>query len=174
MRRSALIISALAFTSVFGGFVTSNASHCYSGTATASRTAHDPFGSCETADGKVKCGRTGSTEIGTGGSGQTSLGYLIVDQNKGAQVCSEDAQGFPISGRITAYKHSGNKVTLAADGGDSKNGDKGGASGWDRVDVDADNRKVCAWRGSGGTYWAAGGGPGQVGTATGEFAVCQP
>lgn len=173
MRKPALLISALAVTSIFGGIVASNASHCYSGTATAARTAHDPFGSCETSSGQVKCSRTNATEVGTGG-GATSIGYLIVDPSKGAQVCSEDGQAFPISGRITAYKHSGNKVTVAADGGDLKNGDKGGASGWDRVDADADSRKVCAYRGAGGTYWAAGGGPGQVGTATGEFSVCTP
>lgn len=171
MRKSALLISALAFTSVFGGLVASNASHC----GTTARTAHDGFGSCETSQGNVKCGRTGATEIGTGGSGQTSVGYLIVDPSKGAQACAEDGQdGIPISGRITAYKHSGNKVTVAADGGDQHNAAFGGASGWDRVDADADNQKVCAYRGSQGTYWASGGAPGTVGTATGEFSVCTP
>lgn len=168
MRKSALVISALAFTSIFGGLVSSNASNC----GTTSRTAHDPFGSCETSQGNVKCGRTGATEIGQGGSGQTSLGYVIADPNKGVQLCSEDAQGLPISGRITAYKHSGNKVTVAADGGDAKN--SGGASAWDRVDVDADNQKVCAARGASGTYWTSGGGHSTVGTAQGEFNVCAP
>jgi hypothetical protein len=169
VRKSALLIRALAFTSVFGGVVASNAAHC----GTSTRSAHDPFGSCETSpNGNVKCGRTNATEIGTGGAGQTSLGYLIVDPSKGAQVCSEDGQGFPISGRITAYKHSGNKVTVAADGGDTKN--SGGAAAWDRVDVDADNRKVCAARGASGTYWTAGGGHSAVGTAAGEFDQCTP
>jgi hypothetical protein len=168
MRKSALVISALAFTSIFGGLVASNAETC----GTTSRTATDRFGSCETSNGTVKCGKSGATEIGTGGSGQTSLGYVIADPSKGVQLCSEDAQGLPISGRITAYKHSGNKVTVAADGGDSKN--SGGASAWDRVDVDADNQKVCASRGASGTYWTTNGGHSPTGTSAGEFDECAP
>lgn len=179
MRKPALIISALAFSSIFGGLVASNAApqNCTPANASEStkqRTGSDRFGSCEDSQGKVKCGRDGANEIGTGGSGQTSLGYLIVDQNKGAQACSEDAQGLPISGRITVAKHAGNKVTVAADGGDQKNAAFGGASGWDRVDVDADNQTVCASRGSGGTYWQKNTAHGSVGTATGEFSECAP
>ena len=170
MRKSALIISALAFSSIFGGLIASNADTC----GTTQRTGTDRFGSCEDGTGKVSCGNTGATELGTGGSGQTSLGYLIVDQNKGVQACSEDAQGLPISGRITVYKHSGNKVTVAADGGDNKNAAFGGASGWDRVDADADNQEVCAARGAGGTYWQANGGHSPIGAATGEFEACAP
>jgi len=168
MRKPALLISALAFSSIFGSLVASNAETC----GTTQRTGTDRFGSCETSDGQVKCGKTGATELGTGGSGQTSLGYLIVDPSKGAQACSQDGQGLPIAGRITVYKHSGNKVTVAADGGDSKN--SGGASAWDRVDVDADNQEVCAARGGSGTYWQANGGHTSVGTAAGEFDACAP
>lgn len=180
MRKSALLISALAFSSVFSGLITSNAAdpNCTGNStseAVKQRTGNDPFGSCETQTGQVRCGKDGATEIGTGGSGQTSLGYIEADPSKGVQLCSEDAQGLPISGRITAYKHSGNKVTVAADGGDTKNAQFGGASGWDRVDVDADNKKVCAARGAGGTYWQKNGGHSPVNpSGTGEFDRCAP
>ena len=179
MRKSALIISALAFSSIFGGLIASNAApqNCTPANAsetTKQRTGSDRFGSCEDSQGKVKCGRDGATEVGTGGSGQTSLGFLIVDQSKGVQACSEDTQGLPISGRVTVYKHSGNKVTVAADGGDTKNAQFGGAAGWERVDVDADNQKVCASRGAGGTYWQKNGAHGKVGATTGELEACAP
>jgi hypothetical protein len=108
------------------------------------RTASDEFGSCEDTQGKVKCGRDNSTAVG-------DIGFLIVNPDKGAQVCSEDTNNFPISGRITVVKHSGNTVTVAADGGDTKN--SGGASAWSRVDVNADDGEVCARRGTAGTYW---------------------
>lgn len=166
MRKSALLVSAFAFSSIFGSLVASNAETC----GTTQRTGTDRFGSCETSSGEVRCGKTGATELGTGGSGQTSLGYLIVDPSKGVQACSQDAQGLPIAGRITVYKHSGNKVTVAADGGDSKN--SGGASAWDRVDVDADNQKVCVARGATGTYWQSNGNHTPVGTAAGEVDTC--
>jgi hypothetical protein len=176
MRKSALLISALAFSSIFGGLVASSAAprNCTPADASEStkqRTGSDAFGSCETSDGNVKCGRDGANELG---SGENSLGWLIVDQNKGVQACSEDGQDLPISGRITVYKHSGNKVTVGADGGDEKNAAFGGASGWDRLDVDADNAEVCFWRGSGGTYWQKNGAHGTVGGATGEFNECHP
>lgn len=149
MRKMSLLITALAFSSIAGGLATSSATNCDSTTDAKPRTAHDPYGSCETKEGQVKCGKTNATKIGP-------LGYLIVDANKGAQVCSEDADTTPISGRITVYKHSNNKVTVAADGGDKKN--SGGAAAWDRVDVDPNNGKVCVWRGGTGTYWTSSGG----------------
>lgn len=149
MRKVSLMLAAIAFASIAGGSLVGSAAPQNCTPAGASegvkqRTASDEFGSCETSDGTVKCGRDNSTKVG-------DLGYLIVDANKGAQVCSENADSAPIAGRITVVKHSGNKFTVAADGSDNKN--SGGAAAWDRVDVDADNGKVCVYRGSTGTYW---------------------
>jgi hypothetical protein len=174
MRKTALLISALAFTSIFGGVVASQARNCTpngASGATQQRTGTDPFGSCETTSGQVRCQNNDtSTEIGA--EGAASLGYLIVDDSKGAQLCSEDSQDMPIAGRITVYKHSGNKLTVGVDGGDSKN--SGGASAWDRVDVDADNQSVCVARGAQGTYWQKNGNHSSVGSETGETQQCLP
>lgn len=172
MRKMTLLVAALAFSSVAGGIITSSAApqKCTpsgASNATKDRTASDPFGSCESTSGQVKCGRDGATAL------PGNLGYVIVNQDKGAQVCSEDAQAFPVAGRVSVYKHpGGNKVSVAADGGDSKN--QGGAAAYDRLDVDADNQEACFWRGASGTWYQRNGQPTNPGTATGENKTCTP
>ncbi|MFP5225954.1 MAG: hypothetical protein ACLGH3_10465 [Actinomycetota bacterium] len=166
MRKFSLILAALAFASVAGGSIAGSAApqNCTPSGApegVKQRTASDEFGSCETTQGNVKCGRDNATAIG-------DIGYLSVDPSKGAQVCSEDGNNFPIAGRITVVKHSGNTLTVAADGGDTKN--SGGASAWSRADVNADSGQVCFRRGTSGTYWTK-----NKGTSSPDFAnYCVP
>ncbi|HVL32539.1 MAG TPA: hypothetical protein VM600_03050, partial [Actinomycetota bacterium] len=118
-----------------------------------SRTATDPFGSCENGDGTVKCGA---------GTDVPMVGIVIVDPAKGAQACADDSRTTPIAGRVTVYKDSSNNVAVSADGGDKKN--SGGASAWQRYDVRPGDGQVCARRGTGGTYWT--GANGGKGTST--------
>lgn len=145
MKKTSLLLAALTLVSVGSSMFTSHAGTCGS----TDRTASDPFGSCERTDGTVACGPAAS------GAVVPMVGTVIVDPNKGAQLCADDSQTTPISGRITVYKDGNNKVTVAADGGDKKN--SGGAAGWDRVDLDPSGHG-CVRRGSGGTYWATNGG----------------
>jgi len=141
MKRSSMLLAALAFASIAGSSLISTAATCGSSTG---RTASDKFGSCEntTGGGQVRCGD--GTDVGP-------LATIIVANSggtTGVQGCSEDSQSLPIAGRVGAY-NDGSGAHVFIDGGDAKN--PGGAGGWQRYDVS--DSGVCARRGSGGTYY---------------------
>lgn len=150
MKKTTLMIAALALTTIFGGFVSAQAAVCNGAgatTANAPRRATDPFGSCEEANGDVKCGS---------GTNLAGIATLIVDQAKGVQGCSNKADLLPIGGRVSIYKDGANNVAIAADGSDSEN--SGGASAWQRYDVRPNTgtptkTAVCARRGTAGTWY---------------------
>lgn len=145
MKKTSLFLAGITLVTAFAASLgTSSATHCRPSNATPAdkeRTADDPFGSCETKDGAVKCGS--GTDVG-------GLFTLIVDANKGAQACAADGHSFPLAGRVGAYKDGSNNATIFIDGGDKKNPQQAG--GWQRYDV-RPSGQVCARRGSGGTYW---------------------
>lgn len=163
MKKSSLLVAVFALTTVFGGLVSAQAATCTdTNNLSSSRTASDPFGSCEDYksspagnQGNVKCG-----------SGQDVAGVftLIVKQSggTGVQGCSGRGDLLPIGGRVSVYADTANNVAVSADGSDSEN--SGGASAWQRYDVRPTEQAVCARRGDSGTWWT--GANGGKGTST--------
>lgn len=139
MKKTTLALALVVFAIAGGSMLGAGAATCGSSTG---RTATDPFGSCENTGGEVYCG-TG-TDVGP-------LATVIADPNKGVQACAADSDTFPIAGRITVYKDASNNVAVGVDGGDKKN--SGGASAWQRYDVRPGEQKVCARRGTSGTWY---------------------
>ena len=111
----------------------------------AGEKAHDPYGSCETANGNLRCGDQ-----------HDEIGGIIISSapssGSGLQVCN-DAEDVPVWGRVTV--HSGSDGVMV--GADSDK-DTQGANGWVRVDVGMDGC-VRARSGSGnGSYYTSSGG----------------
>lgn len=147
MKKSSLLVAVFALTTVFGGLVSAQAAVCGpNNTDPNGRTKADPFGSCETSNGTVKCGSAGATNVG-------GVFTLIVKQSSGTGVqgCSGPNDTLPIGGRVSVLVDSNNNVAIGVDGSDSEN--SGGASAWQRYDVRPNEQAVCARRGTAGTWW---------------------
>lgn len=161
MKKTTLMIAALALSTIFGGFVSAQAATCASGDPVG-RTKADPFGSCENASGAVTCG------TGTNGGGVFTL-IVINDTRTGVQGCSDGSDALPVKGRVSVYRDAANNVAVGIDGCDSNSAcptNSGGAAGWQRYDVRPKSSAptstaLCARRASGGTwYTGASGGMG--------------
>lgn len=123
------------------------------------RNGHDPFGSCEDADGRLHCGSNGAV------SQELPAGSRVTVGEHGAQWCldrdNRDAEPY---GRATVYNSDGH-VGLAVDGDDDN---APGPipmvplHGWGRVDVETDRRRACASTDVVGTYWPEGGPQGGI------------
>lgn len=124
------------------GVSSSASAHC--GTDGGTR-AHDPFGSCETSNGDVKCSRD-ATSVGE------LFSVMVAPSGAGAQICNEGS-AIPVTGRASVYADE-DGVMVGVDG----DKDMAPSNGWSRVDVGADGC-VRARRGSGnGSYYTASGG----------------
>lgn len=163
MKKSSLIVAAFALATIAGGFASAQAATCGpNNTDPVGRTKADPFGSCETTSGSVKCGA--GQDVG----GVFTL-IVLNTANKGVQGCSGPADLLPIGGRVSVLVDGNNNVAIGIDGSDSEN--SGGASAWQRYDVRPGEGAVCARRASGGTWWtgASGGkGASTVGSESGN------
>jgi hypothetical protein len=147
MKKSSFVMAVLALSTVFGGLVSAQAAVCGpNNTDPNGRTKADPFGSCETSSGTVRCGSTGATDVG-------GVFTLIVKQSggTGVQGCSGPNDALPIGGRVSVLVDANNNVAIGVDGSDNEN--SGGASAWQRYDVRPNDQAVCARRGSAGTWW---------------------
>lgn len=145
MKKSSLMLAALALTTIFGGIVSAQAADCdgLAGNAIG-RTNTDPFGSCENSSGTVSCG------AGTDAGGVFTL-IVLQGTNKGVQGCSGPGDTLPIGGRVGVLLESDNDASVHVDGSDSENA--GGAKGWQRYDVRPNEGAACARRSGGGTWW---------------------
>lgn len=144
MRKSAMIVLALAVVSVLGSVGLSQANHC--GT-NSNATAHDPFGSCENAGGDVSCGAGTDAQVAT---------ISTASSGTGVQACNDDGP-IPPYGRASVRVDSSNNVIVGVDG----DKDNPGSNGWSRLDVrpGASSCKAQLRRGSSnGTYYTSGGG----------------
>lgn len=155
MKKITLMLAAVAL-SMFGGMLAANAAVCGT-TDTIGRTKTDPFGSCETSTGTVRCGA--GQDVG----GVFTL-IVLNSTNKGVQGCSGPADLLPIGGRVSVLVEGDNDIAVAADGSDNEN--SGGASAWQRYDVRPNEAAVCARRGTAGTWWT--GASGGKGTSTAD------
>lgn len=116
--------------------------HC--GGNDAGVTAHDPFGSCETDAGDVRCAADAIdatvVKVSTPGSGY------------GVQVCNEGSD-VPVWGRAGVWT-DGSKLVVGIDG----DKDTAPTNGWTRADAGTDGCIRVRRGDSNGSYFTAGGG----------------
>jgi len=146
MKKTRLIMAAIAFASVASSFGASHASAC----GTSAAAANDPFGSCEGGNGSnyhVKCGTGANSTV------IPMVGTVATPTNSsahGVEACAPDDSALPIAGRVGVYVDPSNNVTVFADGDDTTN--SGGAAAWDRVDVRPGDQNACVRRGEAGAW----------------------
>lgn len=129
---------------VLGSLLIPTVSTAHCGNNDAGSNAHDPFGSCETNQGDVRCGADATdatvAKLSTAGSGY------------GAQACN-DTGDVPVWGRAGVWT-DGSSIVVGVDA----DKDTAPSNGWTRLDAGTAGCAHLRRGDSNGSYYTAGGG----------------